>query len=236
LGGYGFWNGEWYAAFTVYRSAHIGSTYPTIGDTNTIDAVAPYWRLAWQHNWGLNFLELGTFGLYAQLYPEGVSGKTDNYTDLGFDFQYQRTLGNDKIIAHGRYIYEDQDLNATYAGSSSDSGHYLNTARMDLNYYLDGSFVFTLGGFLIRGDKNEKVYSRPEPTHDPETILTGSANGSPNSDGIIAQVAYYPWENLRFSLQYTAYTQFNGASDNYNGLGRDASDNNTLYFLGWFIW
>ena len=35
------------------------------------------------------------------------------------------------------------------------------------------------------------------------------------------------------SLQYIIYNQFNGSSTNYDGFGRDASDNNTLYFLIW---
>ena len=29
------------------------------------------------------------------------------------------------------------------------------------------------------------------------------------------------------------YNKFNGASDNYDGAGRNASDNNTLYLLSW---
>jgi len=36
-----------------------------------------------------------------------------------------------------------------------------------------------------------------------------------------------PWANLRLGLRYTAYTRFNGASSNYDGFGRDASDDNT---------
>jgi len=29
------------------------------------------------------------------------------------------------------------------------------------------------------------------------------------------------------------YSKFNGASSNYDGANRNASDNNTLYLLGW---
>jgi hypothetical protein len=236
IGAYGLWYDRWYGVFSVYRSAHIGSTFPTKGDENTIQDVAPYWRLAWQKSWGNNFLELGTVGFYASLYPEGVSGDTDDYLDAGVDFQYSRDIGENLILAHGRYIYEDQDLEATYAGTGLDSDHYLHSAQLDLNYYLDGRFVFTLAGFLVDGDKNELVYQRPEPTADREEMLSGSANGKPDSSGIIGQVSYYPWQNFRLSLQYTAYIEFNGKSDNYNGLGRDASDNNTLFLLAWFMW
>ncbi len=35
------------------------------------------------------------------------------------------------------------------------------------------------------------------------------------------------------ALQYTLYTEFNGARRNYDGFGRNASDNNTLYAVFW---
>jgi hypothetical protein len=31
------------------------------------------------------------------------------------------------------------------------------------------------------------------------------------------------------------YTKFNGARNNYDGSGRNASDNNTLYLLAWLV-
>jgi hypothetical protein len=31
------------------------------------------------------------------------------------------------------------------------------------------------------------------------------------------------------------YSKFNGASNNYDGFGRNASDNNTFYLLGWLM-
>ena len=55
------------------------------------------------------------------------------------------------------------------------------------------------------------------------TVLTG------------AELDYLPWLNTRFTAQYVAYTKFNGASSNYDGSGRGASDNNTLYLLAWLV-
>jgi hypothetical protein len=34
-------------------------------------------------------------------------------------------------------------------------------------------------------------------------------------------------------LQYTAYTRYNGAHDNYDGFGRNARDNNSLFLYAW---
>ena len=231
VGGYGLWDQHFYVATAVYRSAQIGGPQPpTDASGDTIKDVAPYWRLAWQGTTGHGAFEVGTYGLFAQLYPDSVSGDVDKYTDAGFDFQVERTLGEDMLLFHGTYIYEHQDLAATYAGGgSSNSGNDLHTFRVDGNYYLGGHVVFTLAGFLIRGDSDRLLY-------DSEDSLGRSANGSPDSDGLITQLAYYPWQNVRLSAQYTAYFQFNGAASNYNGAGRDASDNNTLYALLWLVW
>src|SRR6267378_7696137 len=42
-----------------------------------------------------------------------------------------------------------------------------------------------------------------------------------------------PFANARVGLQYTVYTKYDGASINYDGTGRNASDNNTLYLFLW---
>ena len=78
-------------------------------------------------------------------------------------------------------------------------------------------------------------------TGTPDTLLfapadlSGSATGSPNSSGYIANVSWWPVQNCQLAAQYTVYTKFNGAKTNYDGSGRNASDNNTLYVLARFV-
>ena len=73
LGGYAMWDGQIYGAFTLYRSAELGNGGPPNSDSeDTLESTAPYWRLAWQHGWGANYLELGTYGIYAKLYANGA--------------------------------------------------------------------------------------------------------------------------------------------------------------------
>jgi hypothetical protein len=233
LGAYGFWDNQFYAAAAVYRSAQIGeSSPPSEGDNeSTIKNVAPYWRLAWQKEWGNNMLQVGTYGLYARLYPDSsVSGNTDEYTDIAFDATYELRFGNDLLSIRGTHIYERQKLNATYDdGGSSNRSNDLNTLRADAGYYLDRLVGFTLGYFELRGDKDHGLYDTGE-------RVTGSDNGSPDSKGLIGEISYYPWENVRVSAQYTWYDTFNGRTDDYDGFGRDADDNNTLYLLVWLAW
>jgi hypothetical protein len=63
--------------------------------------------------------------------------------------------------------------------------------------------------------------------------VTGSALGSPNSSGFIGQVGFWPTQNIGLSAAYTGYGKFNGASHNYDGSGRNASANNSLYVALW---
>ena len=56
---------------------------------------------------------------------------------------------------------------------------------------------------------------------------------TPNTNGYIAEVNYLPWLNVKLQIQYVGYEKFNGLKLNYDGTGRNASDNNTLYALVW---
>jgi hypothetical protein len=67
---------------------------------------------------------------------------------------------------------------------------------------------------------------------------------APDSQGVRFQIDATPWGddvsplgprfNMRVGVQYTLYTKFDGASTNFDGTGRDASDNNTLRIFTWF--
>jgi hypothetical protein len=66
--------------------------------------------------------------------------------------------------------------------------------------------------------------------------VSGSENSSPDSNGLTVEATYNPWLNTRLTLQYTSYFTFNGRSRNYDGSGRDAVDNNTLFLHLWLDW
>jgi hypothetical protein len=44
-----------------------------------------------------------------------------------------------------------------------------------------------------------------------------------------------PWQNTRIGVEYTAYNRFNGGKTVYDGFGRDATGNDTLYVLAWVM-
>jgi hypothetical protein len=227
LGAYGMWNNLLYAEVSLYRSAQQGAPNPPDNTSSgVIKSLAPYWRLALQKQFGSDYFELGTYGLSADIYPAGISGLTDKYTDIGFDLNYEKSLGSNMFTAHTTWIHESQNFDATLASETgSVPANSLNSFKVVGNYYIHSEYGFSLGYFLVNGDAVDALYS-------PQSV-DGSLNGKPDSNGIIAQLSYAPWLNTKFSLQYVAYNKFNGGSDNYDGSGRNASDNNTVYLDSW---
>jgi hypothetical protein len=101
---------------------------------------------------------------------------------------------------------------------------------MNLNYYYRshlGDIGGSIGYFSTTGKTDPLLYSY--------SPVDGSRTGSPNSNGFILETDYRPWEKTKISLQYISYNKFNGAHSNYDGFGRNASDNNTLYALVWLM-
>jgi hypothetical protein len=228
LGAYSMWNDHLYTDVTVYRSEHAGAATPVngTGQPYNISGVAPYWRAAWQQTWGDNYLMLGTYGIYANSFPGAVTGPEDRYVDPSFDFQYERPFGANLLDAHGTYIHETSNLGATYAaGGANTTSNHLDTFKLDSTYHWTNKFSLTGALFSITGNADPLLYAAAP--------ITGSNNGKPTSSGYTAQFAYWPVQNIDINLNYTGYRKFNGASTNYDGANRNASDNNTIYMALW---
>jgi hypothetical protein len=232
-GAYAMWNDHWYLAGTMYRSEHIGGTQPNdgMGFGINIRGIAPYWRAGWQTSSKNNYLEIGTYGMHVKSTPNGITGLMDGYTDFAGDFQYDRIipqLKDDVISVRGSYIRENSSLLATLAAAgASQVGHHLNTAQANVEYHLGNKLSGTAGFFDITGAKDPVLFS--------PASVSGSANGSPQSSGYILNVSWWPVQNVDLAAQYTGYFRFNGAQNNYDGSGRDASANNTVYLLARFV-
>ena len=229
LGAYAMYDNLLYGQFGVYRSAQQGGAHPPDGSSeDVLHGVAPYWRAALTHEWGASSVELGTYGLSVQMYPSGVTGPTDRYTDLAIDGQYQQSIGEGWLAAHAIWIHERQTLNATFAGGgSANSFNTLDVVRGDATFSTPGRVAGTVGYFSTTGTTDAGLYGAMP--------VMGSATGSPKTAGLIGELSFMPWLNTRFGAQYTLYTKFNGGTTNYDGSGRSASDNNTLYVYTWLI-
>lgn len=235
LGAFTMWDQHLYFAGTIYRSDHIGNSQPITGTDASgtplpfnIRGVAPYWRLAWQQNGRTSNLEVGVYGIHVKSTPGAVTGPEDSYTDFGPDFQYDKNLGHDVLSVRGTYVRENAALVASSdAGAVGQSRHHLNSANANVEYHFGNKYSAALGWFDTSGTADTTLYA--------PAAVSGSANGSPKSSGVIANVSWWPMQNLDLGAQYTIYTRFNGANTNYDGSGRNASANNTLYLLSRFV-
>src|SRR6185312_5150655 len=206
LGVYSLFDNILYAEATAYRSAPQGGAMPLDSTaSNTTSGVVPYWRLALQHQYGPTYMMLGTYGFAANLYPQGVTGPTNRYTDIGVDAQVEHGIGTTMLIGRASYIHERQRLDAFLANQR---------------------YGATVGFFQTTGTRDTLLFA--------PAAFSGSRTGSPNTTGETAELIYNAWENTRVGVQYVYYSKFNGASTAYDiAGGRRASDNNTLYLYTW---
>ncbi len=246
LTGYLWWRNSIYAEVGLYRSSpqgHGGTAgagpLDSTNPNGTIVGWAPYWRVAYERQWDRNSWSVGAYGLSTKITPTGlaVGSISDRFNDIALDSQFQFIGDEDIFSIQGTYIKERKTLDGTIAAAAAaavtgpeNQKNTLNTFRVGGSYYLRRTYGGALGYFSTTGSSDAGLYQSGTVVG----AVIGFANSSPNSNGWIAELNYLPWQNVKLALQYVAYRKFNGAASNYDGLGRDASDNNTLYLLGWF--
>ena len=231
-GGYAMWNSLIYAEFDLYRGLGYDVLNATgivpVANTDKTLGVIPYWRLALQKDFGRHYIEVGTYGLNGNVAPGGIElpGQADQFTDLALDANYQfyvnpRNVTSDVVSAHATLIHEDGWLGASRTISGSLPYHGLNTFRADVSYSLGATVTPSIQYFQTNGTGDPAYWATP--------------NGSPNTSGMIAEIAYVPWGkpdsfiswgNVRLAVQYVSYFRFDGVTNN-------AAANNALYFSIW---
>ncbi len=124
------------------------------------------------------------------------------------------------------YINERQKLDASFANQiAANTSNDLKTFKVVGEYSYQRLIGGSLGFFSTRGSMDSLLYANAP--------VTGSLSNTPDSRGTVLEADYLPWLNTKFQLQYVRYSKFNGLNTNYDGSGRNASDNNTLYMLAW---
>jgi hypothetical protein len=212
-----------------------------------IDGGAPYWRMYLQHSTGKHWMMIGTYGLAAKVVPFYQSGSgRDSYTEYNVDSNYSYMMDDDNMfMAMFKYTRDDMKMDASNSmGFADNTRNHLNSVMLMGMWSYQQTYNLTVGWNKMSGTTDTILYNGAggfDPTNGVNPI-TGSANGSPNTNSFLFEADYVPFGkgtsrvdpylNLRFSVQYWVYTQFNGATTNYDGSGRNASDNNTLYFSG----
>lgn len=236
---YVYLNHAWYGEAGFYKSLSTSFLDKVnAGDPGRIQNAAPYWRFVWNHDLDNQNFSLGLTGLDAKIRDSGAnSGPSNRFRDVGFDASWQYNVSSiDILTANASFIHESQSLGASYAAGDAEHRHgSLRSGTLDASWYHDATWGATFAYFDTRGSRDADLYAA-EPD-------SGSAAGRPDSRGTTYQVDWTPWGkadswlrpfvNARIGIQYTAYSKFNGARRNYDGFGRNASDNNTLFTFLW---
>jgi hypothetical protein len=279
---YTFWKDMLYIELTGYKgmpdnlqtalgngacapgTAPIGSPFfCTYGNGNgfndSINGIAPYWRVALEPTWGNNSWEVGTFGLLANLYPSrDTTFGSNRFLDIGFDTQYQYINDEHAITAKATYIIEKQRMNANFVNNVVNGAFpafpdgtaflpnrsdTLRSFKASLGYVYDRTYSFTAAFFDVSGTADQLAYGTPY--------------GSPNGRGLIFDVAYmpfskggpsaWPWLNMKLGVSYTHYLKVFGSATNFdcivalgtctgplgNHIGHNANYNDTALVYAW---
>lgn len=205
--------------------------------------IAPYFRAAYEWNWRHQSAHVGGLIFHSDFNPattafsaSGAMGR-NSYTDVAVDAGYQ-FLGDLTHIftAEGIYTHENQNLQgALNAGQSSQTGNELQQIRLALTYYYKQTYGVTFAWQYTWGNANASLYV--------PAAVNGSANGRPDSNGLMVEADWVPfgksdsiaapWVNLKVGIQAIAYTRFNGGTTNYDGFGRSANANDTIFLFSW---
>ena len=242
-GAYVFWNQTLYAELSLYQTANGVWSFMSKGtqnpDQTKLKGAAPYWRIALSHDWGPHSAMAGVFGLNARVYPdnEDPTGETSRYNDVGIDAQYQYLLDPHSVTVAASYIHEK----TTWASPLVDEAAVSNASDTLYQFKIKGSYVYnahygaSLTYFRVGGSTDTLLYGggvddSGVPLGSP---VSGNVAGAPSTSGTIAEIFWTPVQWVRVGAQYWAYNRFNGASGNYDGFGRNARDNNTLFVYVW---
>ena len=235
VGGYFYWDRHLYGELSFYGSADKVFRPLSYGDWYTSSPVIagrdnPYWRLAWNQDWGSNSFMIGTYGMQVNIFPVATNrnGPTDRFTDIAFDTQYQFLSDPHVFSVQATYIHEKQHYDASFdptscgsgSGASCNQDNHLDTLKAKASYLFNRKYGATLAYFQTTGSTDTGLY----------------INGKPDNRGYIAELNYNPWTNVRVALQYTGYTKIDGANIGYDGNTRKASDNNTIFLNTWFAY
>ena len=230
-GAYAMWNDLLYVEGSVYRNLspymleRLG-VEPAGGEANdSFGGGIPYGRIALEHATDNHYFQTGAFTLAADRYPGGdrSTGRADHIVDRAVDANYQY-LGNSShfLSVHAVYIHEDENLPADQILNGTLANDTLHTFRTDMSYSFRDTWTPSVQYFRTGGSR--------------DAALWGTTNGSPDTHGYIAEIAYVPlgkpksaiqWMNVRVAAQYVSYQVFDGSASG-------SSKNNTLYLSVWF--
>lgn len=224
IGGYAFWNSMVYVEASGYQTANGAWSFLSQGTANTdqikLKGVNPYVRLALSHDWGPHSAMIGVLAMNGEVYPDNLnpSGPTTQYHDRGVDGQYQYARAPHAVTAQFSYIHESI-AHGDATGVAANASNRLNQLKLKATYSYQAKYGASLAYFSTTGTS--------------DTMLYPDAASNPDARAWVPELYWIPEQHLRAGVQYYSYDRFHGAAKNFDGAGRDAKDNNTLFVYLW---
>lgn len=232
IGAYAYLNQSFYAEVTSYQTAKDALSFLSYGSSKGnpdhpltyLDGSALYWRLAYTKAWEESNVMVGAFGLDASVLPLDASSMpimdsgSTHYRDVGVDAQYQYLSSPHTVTAQLRAVSETID-DAT-AQTFSDGPANLNTLMAKVGYVYRDKYGASLTYRSVTGSADSTAYAAGT------SLVPDSEVWTPEFFWIVRQ-------NVRLGLQFNLFTKYLGATSNYDGAGRNASDNNNTYVYLW---
>ncbi len=223
LSAYLFWSRTLYAEVGSYGTADQAFSFMSTGIDDAgktkLSGGNPYWRLALSHEWGPHNVMVGASGMTAKVYDVGSDnsdpGNLGRFQNNGFDAQYQYILDPHTVTVQWAYMKQQQ----TYSDNAGGTPGLTDTndvTRAKLSYIYRAKYGGSLSYFNQNGTTN--------------------VQSEPGTTGWTYEAIWIPSQNVRLGAQYTTYSKYQGAGSNYDGAGRNASDNNTLFLYAWFAY
>jgi hypothetical protein len=261
ISAYMFWNKTVYAELGTYRTANQSLSFLSAGEedadkTKLSGSNNPYWRLALTHEWGPHNIMVGTSGMIAHAYDPGLvapdAGNLGLFRNTGIDAQYQYLLDPHSVTVQAAYMRQAQTYSANTIAAGPpiafladgvtpanpvNGSDTVNIFRAKVSYIYQAKYGGSLAYFNKTGTTNslnQTVGFDGDGNPTSRDIIAGNVSGDPATSGLTYEVFWMPKQNVRIGAQYTVYNKFNGATHNYDGAGRNASDNNTLFGYVWF--
>ena len=121
--------------------------------------------------------------------------------------------------------------------NTEDTNHVL---RAKVTYVYQAKYGGSVSYFDLTGTTNTlnqtAGYDPASLTLTADDPVGANFTGNPATRGWTLETFWTPVQYLRLGAQYTIYNRFNGSSQNYNGFGRNATDNNSLFIYAWFAY
>jgi len=231
---YVWYKDSFYLGFSEYHAAVPGIGSTTLDSSNlavgggAVQGWAPYWRAAYEHDWGYNAISIGTSGMYTKFTPSLIMGQTvdpgfiNRYLDVSFDAQYQYNGQHNNFSFLARYTHETQEndpgLVPNYFSNSDD---HLDQWNVTATYFYNRHYGGLINFVRTTGTSDATFYG---------------GNGSPGNQYEVFELDYLPWFNFRFMLQYNVYQVVNNNQNPFillNASHPKASDNNTWVLGLW---